>query len=46
MRQNNPALATYTEAIKAAAAATGVTYADTGQPLTGHVDRVTSDGLR
>jgi lysophospholipase L1-like esterase len=46
MRQNNPALATYTEAIKAAAAAAGVTYADTGQPLTGHVDRVTPDGLQ
>jgi lysophospholipase L1-like esterase len=45
MRVANPALSPYTEAIKAAAAAAGVTFADTGQPIVGRVDRVTSDGL-
>lgn len=45
MRTANPGLTPYTEAIKAAAAAAGVTFADTGQPLVGRVDRVTSDGL-
>lgn len=45
MRDANPALATYTETIKTAAAAINATFADTGQPLVGHVDLVTSDGL-
>ena len=35
----------YTETIKTAAAAINATFADTGQPLVGHVDLVTSDGL-
>lgn len=45
MRPMNPALPSYTETVKAAAAAINATYADTGQPLVGHVDLVTSDGL-
>jgi len=45
MRPANPALATYTSAIKEVSANAGVTFADTGQPLAGQLPRVTEDGI-
>ena len=46
MRPVPDTLATVAESIKTAAAAQGATWADTGQPIVGKVDLVTSDGLQ
>lgn len=46
LRPEEPKLAAYSKAIQTAATAAGAIWIDTGQPLTGHPDRMDEDGYQ